>query len=88
MQQKFSTATLKFLPVGHTHEDIDLLWAVATARILNKFIIQFPDEFADAIEGGMSDFCRATGEVRKAVVLERVRDFQLWLKPLGVHVHN
>ena len=58
------------------------------ARILNKFNIQTPDEFAAAIESGMSDFCRAKGEVCKAVVLERVRDFQLWLKPLGVHVHN
>ena len=55
-KQKFSTATLNFLPVGHTHADIDLLWAVAMARILNKFNIQTPDEFAATIESGMSDF--------------------------------
>lgn len=87
-KQKFSTATLNFLPVGHTHEDIDLLWAVVMARVLHKANIQTPDEFADAIEEGMSDFCSAKGEECKAVVLERVRDFQLWLKPLGIHVHN
>ena len=54
--QNFRTATLNFLPVGHTHEDIDLPWAVVMARILNKANIQTPDEFADAIEEGMSDF--------------------------------
>ena len=61
-KQKFSTATLNFLPVGHTHEDIDLLWAVVMARVLHKANIQTPDEFADAIEKGMSDFCSAKGE--------------------------
>jgi hypothetical protein len=45
-KQKFSTATLNFLPVGHTHEDIDLLWAVVMARVLNKANILTPDEFA------------------------------------------
>ena len=35
--------------VGHTHEDVDLLWAVVMARILNQFSIQTSDEFADAI---------------------------------------
>ena len=85
-KQKFSTATLNFLPVGHTHEDIDLLWAVVMARILNKFNIQTPDEFVQLEWNVRCLPCQRL--VCDAVGLERVRDFQLWLKPWGIHVCN
>ena len=85
-KQKLSTATLDFLPVGHTHEGIDLLWAVVMARILKKLNIQTPDEFVQLEWNVRCLPCQRL--VCDAVGLERVHDFQSWLKPWGIHVCN
>ena len=40
--QKFSTVTLNFLMVGHTHEDIDQLFSVICQYIIRKYHWQTP----------------------------------------------
>jgi hypothetical protein len=56
------------------------------ARILNKFNIQTPDEFVQLEWNVRCLPCQRL--VCDAVGLERVHDFQLWLKPWGIHACN
>ena len=46
---KFETATLNFLPVGHTHEDVDLAFGILLDRVLKRYRVQCPDELATMI---------------------------------------
>ena len=50
---KFHTAVLNFLRVGHTHEDIDQMFAVLLSLVLRRIKFQRPCELCDAIRAAM-----------------------------------
>ena len=50
----FDTCALNFLPVGHTHEDVDLVFGILLASALRRYSVQCPSEFCTMIEIGMA----------------------------------
>ena len=85
---KFETATLNFLPVGHTHEDVDLAFGILLERVLKRYRVQCPDELATMIAVEMASWAGSRGEECHCTVLLRIRDFKGWMWPEGVHIHN
>jgi len=85
---KFSSATLNFLMVGHTHEDIDQFFGIVCSLILSKDSYQTPDEIMEYLVSHLRPRCLSRGEELTGEFVHGVRDFQLWLAPLGVHLFN
>lgn len=84
----FSTATLNFLMVGHTHEDIDQLFALLIQYILRVRSWQTPGELVGSLVSSLSPQFQARGETLTAELLGSVRDFQHWLLPLETQCYN
>ena len=76
---KFHTCLLNFLRVGHTHEDVDQVFAVLLQLVLRRFRFQSPEELCDFIRVGMRDFVFQRGEDLFVGILDHVRDFGAWL---------
>ena len=55
------TCTLDFLPVGHTHEDIDLVFGILLAHVLRRYRVQCPEELSTMTEVGMSEWVAKYG---------------------------
>ena len=72
------------LPVGHTHEDIDQLFAVVVALILRKQHFETAEEMLDYVAVNLKERCRLKGEEFSAEVVTAIRDFAAWLAPLGI----
>ena len=85
---KFVTANLLFLTVGHTHEDIDQLFAVVLWLMLRKKSWETPEEILKFIADGLRERAGQKGEVLVAVQLSAVRDFKSWLGRLGLKTDN
>ena len=85
---RFETATLNFLPVGHTHEDVDLLFGILLAIILVRYRVQCPLELAVMIEAGMQEWAQNRGEECHCMVRDSILDFKAWLDAQGIHLHN
>ena len=49
-RRKFSTISLSFLMVGHTHEHIDQLFALFVEMVWRRHRFQSPQELAEAID--------------------------------------
>ena len=81
---KFATVTINFLMVGHTHEDIDQLFAVVVALILRKQHFETAEEMLDYVAVNLKERCRLKGEEFSAEVVTAIRDFATWLAPLGI----
>ena len=54
----FKEAVLGFLPVGHTHEDIDALFSV-----IATYLKKFPQDTFDGLVRAIADAFRASGDV-------------------------
>ena len=85
---KFVTANLLGLVVGHTHEDVDQLFAVVLWLMLRRRSWQTPAEILQAIADGLRERISRKGEVLIAVELTAVRDFKAWLGQLGLHTDH
>lgn len=85
---KFRTATLNFLPVGHTHEDIDLLFGILLSTVLLRQRFQTPDELAMHLQIGLAPYATAKGEELNCEILTHIRDFLQWMAPQGIKLHN
>ncbi len=81
---KFHTVVLNFLRVGHTHEDVDQMFAVLLALVLRRIKFQRPSELCDAIEAAMLNVVRNRGEEMLVAHLTHVRDFNAWMDVLHV----
>ena len=80
----FSSATLNFLTVGHTHEDVDRLFAMVP--LLEVW--ETPEEMNALIEEAFRPLCKAK---KVELIVQEVRhiwDFDGWLGAMGVHLHN
>jgi hypothetical protein len=86
--QKFTTATLNFLTVGHTHEDIDQVFAFICALLLQAASFQCPDDVVDIFRQGLADRAASKGEELVCEKLDFVRDFAAWQEPLGVKLEG
>lgn len=84
----FGSATLNFLMVGHTHEDIDQLFALLIQHILRMQSWQTPDELLNKLVRSLSAQFTGRGEELSAEVLASVRNFKKWLQPLETHCYN
>ena len=77
----FMTATISFLPVGHTHEDIDALFGVVV-RYLRQFPVTFTHtdlmQQVDAALGGCNRTTWAPGA--PAEVLRGTHNWNAWLQ--------
>jgi hypothetical protein len=78
----FTTATLNFLTVGHTHEDIDQLFALMVQWILRKHNWQTPAELMEFLEQSMKHYFHNRGEEFFVRRLGGIRDFEGWMEPL------
>ena len=56
--RQFSTISLIFLMVGHTHEHIDQLFALFVEMVLRRHRFQSPKELAEAIDQEMGPVVR------------------------------
>lgn len=87
-RRKFVTANLFFLIVGHTREDVDQHFALATSLIKQQVSFQTPAVIMSSLAAGLRERVAARGEDFHTVHLPGVRDFQEWMAPVGVHLHS
>ena len=85
---RFKTATLNFLIVGHTHEDVDLMFGILLSLVLRRRTFQVPDELVQNILIGMANHIASRGEEIVCEFVTHIRDFGLWLCPQGIKLHN
>jgi hypothetical protein len=80
----FRTVDVHYLTEGHTHLDIDQLFAVILELVLRKYCWETPQELAGYISSVMSRKFEEKGEDFHCSTLTGIRDFSAWLQPLGV----
>ena len=86
--QKFSTVTLNFLMVGHTHEDIDQLFSVICQYIIRKYHWPTPEEFQRLAQENLASRIAERGEVLLVRGLHCIRDYVSWLEPQKVELYG
>jgi hypothetical protein len=87
-QSKFSTATMNFLMVGHTHEDVDQMFGLVTELLVRKHKWETPEEFERLLLVEMGPLIIAKGEAVLVQSLRSIRDFTAWLAPLKVKLYG
>ena len=80
-RRKFSTISLNFLMVGHTHEHIDQLFALFVEMVLRRHRFQSPKELAEAIDQEIGPVVREKGEECQVSEVKVVRGFHKWMSP-------
>jgi hypothetical protein len=81
---KFVTVTLNFLMVGHTHEDVDQLFALVLWLLVRKSGFETPAEILQFLKAQLQPYMDGKGSILEAVQITAVRDFCSWLWPLGL----
>ena len=85
---KFVTATVNFLTVGHTHEDVDHYFSVILSTVLRPNRFELPEDLAASLQEKMRPFTLKKSEELFVEIVDHVRDFDAWMKPLGVTLHG
>ena len=83
---KFLTVTLNFLMVGHTHEDVDQLFALLLSFIAQKSSWETAEELLGYLVSRLRARAWQKGETVASVFLDSVRDFSTWLSPLAMSI--
>lgn len=81
---KFITCTLNFLMVGHTHEDVDQLFALVLWLLIRRSGFETPSDILEFLRVQLEPHIQSKGEVLVTVELTAVRNFANWLWPLGL----
>ena len=84
--RKVLTATLNFLMVGHTHEDVDQVFAIVCELVVRRYRWETPSEFERALEAEMRSKIEARKQEFWVQGLRSIRDFNAWLKPQAVQL--
>ena len=84
----FATATLNFLTVGHTHEDVDRMFALILLLVLRPLSWETPMELNELIEKALTPFIVAKKEELVVQEIGKIRDFDAWLGSMGIQLHN
>ena len=87
-RNKFATALLCFLIVGHTHEDIDQLFSVLLSSVLKRFVFQTPAELIEYMRIAMEAHFAGKDESVSVIWHDHIHDFKAWLDDAGVELHN
>jgi hypothetical protein len=87
-EHRFLSCTLNFLVVGHTHEDVDQVFALVCEVLLRASGFQDPEELAHHLYQGLRDKVAERGETLIIERMHYVRDFRPWLAPLGAELYN
>ena len=86
---KFSTVTLNFLMVGHTHEDVDQLFGIITELVVRKHRWETPAEFERIL---LAELTPHVVDDRDEVIMVRglssIRDFESWLAEQAVSLYG
>lgn len=86
--RKFSTVTLNFLMVGHTHEDIDQLFALICQYVIRRHRWQTPEEFQRLVQESLAQKVAAKGEVLVVRGLRCIREYAAWLEPQRITLYG
>jgi hypothetical protein len=84
----FSTATLNFLVVGHTHEDVDRLFAMISLLVLRPKNWEARADMVKLITEAFRPMSTPKKEELIVEEVEHIRDFDIWLGGLGIQLHN
>ena len=84
----FSSATLNFLTVGHTHEDVDRHFAMILLLVLRPKLWETPEEMNALFAEALRPLTEAKKEELIVEEVRHIRDFDGWLGAMGVHLHN
>lgn len=84
----FQTAVINFLTVGHTHEDVDRLFAMILLLVLRPKLWETPEEMNKLIEEALRPLSSAKNEQLIVGEVKHIRDFDSWLDGMGVRIHN
>ena len=79
---------MNFLTVGHTHEDIDAIFALLLSRVLKRVRFQSPEELIGFIDAGLKPHFEQKKEQFWVNFLDHVYDYAQWMKPLCIHLFN
>jgi len=85
---KFHTTNLCYLPVGHTHEDVDQLFGVVAQLLCRQKTFEDPADVKRIVQQGLQDRIAAKGEDLSVEFLDEVRDFKTWLQVTGLTPNN
>ena len=85
---KFLTATLNFLTVGHTHEDVDRLFSLILVACLRRYRFEVPEDLRKSLVSCLQEHVHAKQEQLNVNMVMSIRDFDGWLKPLLITQHN
>ena len=85
---KFQSASLFFLVVGHTHEDVDQFFGMIKQHVLRRCKAQTKEEFMQAIKVHMTPIVETKSETLHVDTFEHVRDFGDWMTPLRIFLYN
>ena len=86
--QKFSTVTLNFLMVGHTHEDIDKLFALICQYVIRRYRWQTPDEFLRIVQETLAQKVADKNEILVVRSLRVIRNYVTWLDPQRITLYG
>lgn len=81
---KFITANIFFLMVGHTHEDVDQLFALVLKIVVAPHRFETPQEFLDLLREALEQRVAAKGEELVTARVQTIPNFDSWVKPMGV----
>ena len=84
----FQICLLNFLVVGHTHEDVDRIFAFFIAWVLKRHRFVTPEELRTFTILGMAQHFADLGEEFDCEIFGHVFDFDHWLGAQGVHLYN
>ena len=81
---RVKSATMNYLIVGHTHEDVDQMFTVLCRRVLQRCQWQTIPDLCHLIEVGMQEHIQARNESCHVAHLEAVGNFGEWLSAARV----
>ena len=85
---KFDSVSLNFLPVGHTHEDIDQFFGLVAGLLARTETFEDPPQVCQILKRGLSEHVKQKGEEFSVGLVTIIRDFKEWLLPYGVEPKN
>jgi hypothetical protein len=85
---KFTTCTMNFLTVGHTHEDIDRFFSYLLFKVLRPCLWETPADLIHHLKTRVADFVAKKGEQLFVQEIFGIHDFDTWVSPLGISFKN
>ena len=81
---KFDSISLNFLPVGHTHEDIDQLFALMCGVMCRERVWENPDEVEQVIKKGLAGHVAKQKEEFKVESIASIHPYNTFLPRAGL----